>query len=91
MKAKHLDYGIILYMLGAAMHNVITHSQPAILLSRCKNDVIQRAGKQGQNYITWGQANSTGMSPNQTWLTTWMFFHSSSWEVLELLEAAAPA
>jgi hypothetical protein len=66
-------------------------NQPFYFPDANKNEVIQRAGKQGQNYITWGQANSTGMSPNQTWLTTWMFFHSSSWEVLELLEAAAPA
>jgi hypothetical protein len=30
-----------------------------------KNDVIQGAGWLGQNDVTWGQANSTGMPSNQ--------------------------
>jgi len=30
-----------------------------------KSNVIQVAGYLGQNDTTWGQANSTGMSPNQ--------------------------
>jgi hypothetical protein len=30
-----------------------------------KNDIIQRAGYLGKNDITWGQANSTGMPPDQ--------------------------
>ncbi len=29
-----------------------------------KNDVIQGAGQLGQNDVTWGQANFTGMPPN---------------------------
>jgi len=30
-----------------------------------KNDVIQGAGKLGKNDVSWGQANSPGMPPNQ--------------------------
>ncbi len=30
-----------------------------------KNDVIQGAGQLGKNDGTWGQANSTGVSPDQ--------------------------
>jgi hypothetical protein len=30
-----------------------------------KNDIIQGAGKLGQNDVTWGQANSNGMPTDQ--------------------------
>ncbi len=30
-----------------------------------KNDIIQGADKLGQNNVTWGQANSAGVPPNQ--------------------------
>jgi hypothetical protein len=33
---------------------------------KTKNDVIQGAGWLGKNDITWGQANSTCMPPNQS-------------------------
>jgi hypothetical protein len=32
---------------------------------KTKNDVIQGAGLLGNNDITWEQANSTGMPPDQ--------------------------
>ncbi len=36
-----------------------------LLMMLTKNDVIQGADQLGKNYVTWGQANSTGMPPDQ--------------------------
>jgi len=36
-----------------------------LFLMQTKNDIIQGSGWLGKNDISWGQANSTGMPPDQ--------------------------
>jgi hypothetical protein len=36
-----------------------------LVITDVKNDIIKRAGLLGKNDVAWGQANSTGMPPNQ--------------------------
>ncbi len=45
---------------------------PIIILDVNKNDFIQGAGKLGQNDITCGQANITGVPPQQKIKQSWV-------------------